>query len=65
MIELESRRKPVMAAAYTRRELIDLLEGKTKLIQFDEEPLIKRTNKLEGIMEVVLTLDKLDNSDNL
>ena len=48
-----------------QRELIDLVEGKTELTQSDEEPRIKRTNKLESITEVVLNLDKHDNRNNL
>ena len=46
--------------------MIDIIEGKIELTHFDdEEPRIKKTNKLAGIMEVVLNLDKLDNTDNL
>ena len=49
-----------MADTYTRRESIDLVEGKIKLTQFDEKnPRIKRMNKLEGITEMVLSLDKI------
>ena len=64
MMELELGNKWIMAGTYTRRELINLIEGKLKLAQFDEERRITRTNKLAGIMEIVLTLDELDNADN-
>ena len=67
MIDLdELRSKPVKAGTYRRQELIDLVEGKIELTQFDDEdPRISRTNKLEGITEMVFNLDKLDNADNL
>ena len=64
-IELNSRSKLVKARTYARRELIDLVERRIELTQYDEEPQIKRGNKLEGITEVVLNLDELDNNNNL
>ena len=45
--------------------MIDLVEGKIEITQFDKNPRINRTNKLEGITEIVLSLDELDNTDNL
>ena len=65
MIELESRNKQVTGGTYMRRQLINLMERKIELTQFDKDPQIKRMNKLAGIMEIVLNLDKLDNTDNL
>ena len=62
MIELELGNKQVMAATYARRELIDLIEGKNELTQFDKHPQINKTNKSACITEMV---DKLDNTDNL
>ena len=37
------------------------------MTQFDEAPReqVGRTNKLKGITEIVLSLDELDNTDNL
>ena len=64
-IDLKLRNKRIKAETYMRQELIDLVEGKIKLTQFDKDPRIKRTNKLEGIMEVVLNLNELDNTNNL
>ena len=64
-IELESKNKQVMAGTYTRRELINLVEGKIKLTQFDINSQINRANKLAGFNEMVLSLDKLDNINNL
>ena len=53
------------AGTYTRRELIELVEGKIELTQFDNNPGINRTNKLAGITGMVLNLDELDNTNNL
>ena len=59
--------KLIKAGTYTRRELIDLIEGKVGMTQFDEAPRkrVGRTNKLEGATEMVLSLDELDNTNNL
>ena len=48
-----------------RRELMDLVEGKIELTQFDKNPQINRMTKLSGITEMVLNLDELDNTNNL
>ena len=61
----ESRSKRITAGTYTRRELIDLIEGQIEITQFDKNPRIKRTNKLEGITQVVFSLSELDNTNNL
>ena len=36
--ELGLRNKPIKAGAYMRRELIDLVEEKIELTQFDKNP---------------------------
>ena len=60
MIELESVNKWVIVGTYTRRELINLIEGEMELTQFDKHPRINRTNN-----EMVISLDELENKDNL
>ena len=45
-----------------RRELIDLIEGKIEMTE--KKPRIIKT-KLEGINEMVFSLDELDNTNNL
>ena len=45
--------------------MIDLTEERIKLTQFDNNPRINRTPKLTDVTEVVLTLDELDNTNNL
>ena len=48
-----------------RRELIDLVEGKIEMTQFDKDSQINRKNKLAGTTEMVFNLDELHNSNNL
>ena len=52
------------AGTYTRRELIDLVEGKIELTQFNMNPRINRKNNSAGITEMVFNSDELDNSNN-
>ena len=52
-LELGSWNKRIKAGTYTRRELIDILEGKIEIAQFDQNSRIIKTNKLEGITKVV------------
>ena len=66
MVELElGNKQGIMAGTYTRRELIDFIEWKVELTQFDEKPRINKTNKLAGITKMVLSLEELDNANNL
>ena len=64
-IELESGNMQIMARTYMRRELTDLVERRIQLTLFDKHPRINRMNKLAGITEMVFSLDKLNNTDNL
>ena len=57
--------KLVTTGTYTRQELINPIKGKIEITQFDKDSRIKRTKKLEGITEVVFSLDELDNTNNL
>ena len=59
MIDLGLGNKQIVAGTYTRTELIDLVEGKIELIQFDKDPRIERMNKLKGITEMVFNLENL------
>ena len=42
-----------------------MLEGIVELNQFEVDDQVIKTNKLKGITEITLNLDKLNNSDNL
>ena len=59
------RNNPIKAGTYTRRELVDFVEGKIEFAQFDQNPQINRMDKLAGITEMVFHLDQLHNSNNL
>ena len=50
---------------YTDKELDSLIgtEMKSQMLDFRND--ILRTNKLEGIMKMIISLNELDNSDNL
>ena len=50
---------------YAGRELISMLEGIVELKQFEVDDQVTKTNKLKGITEITLNLNKLNNSDNL
>ena len=42
-----------------------MLEGMVELSKFLVDDQVIKKNKLKGIMEITLSLDELDNSDNL
>ena len=52
--------------AYAGRELISMLEGIVEFNQFEiDNHQVTQTNKLKGIMEMIINLDELNNSVNL
>ena len=64
-LDFGSSSKQIAAGTCLRRELIDLVEGKVEMTQFDKDSRIKRMNKSEGITEIVIRSNELDNTDNL
>ena len=50
---------------YTDKELISLIGMELKSQMLDSRNDIFRTNKSERIMKMIISLNKLDNSDNL
>ena len=46
---------------------MDLVKGKIEMTQFNKalKERVSRTNELKGITEIVLSLEELDNTDNL
>ena len=56
MLDCGPSSSQIAAGTYTRRELIDLGEGKMEITQFDKDSRIKRMNKSEGITEMVFNL---------
>ena len=50
---------------YTNKELNSLMGTELKSQMLDSHNDILRTNKLERIMKIMISLNELDNSDNL
>ena len=58
-------KKMIPSGTYAGRELLSMLEGIVELNQFEVDDQVTKTNKLKGITEITLTLDELNNSNNL
>ena len=50
---------------FRQRVLLSIVEGMAELNQFVVDDQVIKKNKLKGITEITLSLDELDNSDNL
>ena len=57
--------KLIFSGTYAGRELLSVLGGMIELNQFAKDDRVFKMNKLKGIMEMIINLDELDNSDNL
>ena len=55
----------IPSRTYAGRKLLSMLEGMVKLNQFVVDDQVIKKNKLKGILEMIINLDELDNSDNL
>ena len=58
-------KKMIPSGTYASRELLSMLERMVELNKFLVDDQITKTNKLNGITEMILNLDELDNSDTL
>ena len=65
MDPISNMKKLIPSGTYAGRELVSMLEGMVELNQFEVDDQVTKTNKLKGITEITLNLDKLNNSDNL
>ena len=65
MDPVSNTKKMIPSGTYAGRELLSMLEGIIELNQFEVDNQVTKTNKLKGITEITLSLDELDNSDNL
>ena len=65
MDPISDTKKLIPSKTYAGRELLSMLEGMVELNQFLVDDQVTKTNKLKGITEMILNLNKLDNSDNL
>ena len=55
----------IPSGTYAGRELLSILEGIVELDQFVADDQVIKTNKLQGITEMIINLDELNNSNNL
>ena len=58
-------KKLIPSGTYTSRELLSMLEGMVEVNKFLVDDQVTKTNKLKGIMEMIINLDELINSVNL
>ena len=63
---ISNTKKMISSGTYAGRELmLSIVEGMVELNQFEVDDQVIKKNKLKGIMEIIINLDELDNSDNL
>ena len=65
MDPISDTKKMIPSRTYAGRELLSMLEGMVELNEFLVDDQVIKKNKLKGITEMILNLNKLDNSDNL
>ena len=65
MDPISDTKKTVPRGTYAGRQLLSILEGVIELNQFEVDDQVTKTNKLKGIMEIIINLDELNNSVNL
>ena len=65
MDPISHRKKMILSGTYASRQLLSMLEGIIELNQFEVDDQVTKMNKLNGITELTLNLDELNNSDNL
>ena len=63
-VPLSNNEKQLPEGVFTDREL-NLSVGRKVIILVDVHDNIPKTNKMAGITEIVMSLDELDNTDNL
>ena len=65
MDPISNTKKMIPSGTYAGRELLSIVEGMVELDQFVVDDQVIKKNKLKGIMEMIINLDELNNSDNL
>ena len=65
MDPISDTRKMIPSGTYAGRELLSIVEGMVELNQFVVDDQVIKKNKLKGIMEMIIDLGELNNSDNL
>ena len=65
MDPISATKRMIPSRTYAGRELLFIVEGMVELNQFVVDDQVIKKNKLKGIMEIIINLDELNNSDNL
>ena len=65
MDPISNTKKTIPSGTYAGRELLSIVEGMVELNQFVVNDQVIKTNKLKGITGTIVSLDELNNSDNL
>ena len=65
MDPISDTKKMIPSGTYAGRELLSIVEGMVELNQFVVDDQVIKKNKLKGIMEMIINLDQLNNSNNL
>ena len=65
MDPISNATKIIPSGTYAGRQLLSIVEGMVELNQFEVDDQVIKTNKLKGIMEMIIDLDELNNSVNL
>ena len=65
MAPISNTKKMIPSGTYAGRELLSIVEGMVELNQFSVDDQVIKKIKLKGIMEMILNLDELNNSNNL
>ena len=65
MDPVSDTKKTVPSGTYAGRQLLSIVEGIVELKQFETDDEVTKTNKLNGITEMIINLDELNNSVNL
>ena len=65
MDPISNAKKTIPRGTYAGRQLLSIVEGMVELNQFEVDDQVIKTNKLKGIMEMIINLNELDYNDNL
>ena len=65
MDPISNTKKMIPSGTYAGRELLSVLERIIELNQFEVDDQVINKNKLKGTTEITLSLDELNNSNNL
>ena len=58
-------KKQILNGSYTKRELDEIVGRKHIISDLDNDPQMIKTNKLAKVIDMIINLDELNNSDDL